>query len=489
MKQVLLICTLIIGYCFAGSREEDSLALVEIKRANPDALKFLWDEEKSLYSWDGVTTNPLGRVFRLNFQTIKIDSIPPSIGVLEYLETCSLSFSSLSSLPQEFGNLVMLKELAINSTKLKGLPDNIGNLKKLEKISLSKNKLTSLPISFQELSSLKKIDISDNAIAGFPDLSKMTQLTDFSGSNNKFGSVPKGIGNCKELSAFAANHAGIDSLPDEFWGLSKLKYIYLSYNDIKSISPSIGQLMSLSNLILINNYIQTLPNEISQCTALKYLNLTNNSLTELPSTMSACDFTNLYLGGNFLNMSDMELATTIATNAYIGGQGTLPTYVTSDSSYLFITPGGTANDIQWIKNEVPIKNAHGDSLKVNRADLAQNTYYARITSDIVEYVVFYSSKQITPNNAKSGHNNIIEPIGHIEAKVMNNKLIALSLPQSTTVSMRIYNARGQMISAIENRVMPVGQTLVPMDAVTASGVYFVKVVSPIGVVHRRFSIQ
>lgn len=496
MKKIMLLLSLLCVMSFAGSRLDDSLALMAIRDANPTTLGMLWHDGLMLDHLEGVVlsgthVDPNSRVIELDLEAKNITQIPSTIGNLDALLKLNLSQNPIEALPNEFGNLHILLELRVEYCNLKSLPESFGNLSNLSVFYANYNQLTQLPSSFKKLVNIATLDVRNNGITALPDFTNMTELKELYVSHNALRTIPASIGNCTKLTTIEANNAKIESIPNELWSMNSLSYLALAYNDIKTLPTSVKNLSNLIRLDLGNNYIDTLPPEISYCTKLAHLFLSYNSLQSLPSTLSTMNLATLDVSVNFLTMGNLEFAEKEVDKVYLGGQGTLPTYVSTDSTFLFIIPGGSANDIQWLENEVPIKNAHSDTLKVTQADLAHNTYYARITSDIVEDIVLYSSKHITPNFSSNGQgdNSIAGPVAHIEAKVIQNKLIALSLPQSTTVSVRIFNARGQEISSMTNRVMPVGETLIPMNGINASGVYIMQIVSPLGVIHQKFTVQ
>lgn len=173
MKNVILLLSFLALNLFAnvGSRENDSLALVAIKEANPDG-NLTWNYDDSINNWHGVHLDSTGRVKQLGaifYNGANITNLPKEIGDLTNLKTITLHKHGITSLPKEIGNLTNLESLILYQNEITELPPEIGNLTNLIALDLSNNQLTSLPKEFGNLANLKTIKLTNNQLDSIPD--------------------------------------------------------------------------------------------------------------------------------------------------------------------------------------------------------------------------------------------------------------------------------------------------------------------------------
>ena len=114
--------------------------------------------------------------------------IPAALGNLTSLEELYLSNNQLSGgIPVALGNLTSLEELYLSNNQLSGgIPSELGNLTSLEELYLPNNQLSGgIPSELGNLVSLEELDLLGNQLDALPDLSSLTQLTNFLVENNR----------------------------------------------------------------------------------------------------------------------------------------------------------------------------------------------------------------------------------------------------------------------------------------------------------------
>lgn len=112
MRNSILLFLAIAVSSFSAdySKESDSLALVEIKKLNPNSEKMAtWSDTLPLADWNGVTLTE-DRVSELALYDENIDSLPEAIGDLQNLTRLSLGNNNLNSLPTRLNELTLLRE-------------------------------------------------------------------------------------------------------------------------------------------------------------------------------------------------------------------------------------------------------------------------------------------------------------------------------------------------------------------------------------------
>ncbi len=134
--------------------ETDSLALVTLKKANPNST-LDWDLSTSMESWHGVKLDSVGRVKSLDCNGMHVDTLPKEIGNLTNLIQLFFCSNKLTSIPNEIGNLSNLTYLDLGDNSLPTVPKEIGKLTNLKTLFININSLTSLPIEMGNLINLE----------------------------------------------------------------------------------------------------------------------------------------------------------------------------------------------------------------------------------------------------------------------------------------------------------------------------------------------
>ncbi len=263
-----------------GSREQDSLALVSINKANNNILNREWPSNQSLEYWWGITLSEdrvvsidfsdthwwLGKAAHttsgLNSHTVSLTSLPEEIKYLTHLKRLDLNYSSLNKLPPEIGYLTNLDTLSLSKNEISSLPDEIGYLTNLYWLVLNDNPLSSFPQSFSFLSSLKILNASGTSLHTIPH--SLTKLSD--------------------LKTLVIKNTQMSVIPDGISSMNSLTYIDLSENSISEIPKSIYQLSALTHLILDGNLIEEIPEELSAHSNLTNFNISRNLISIIPSS-------------------------------------------------------------------------------------------------------------------------------------------------------------------------------------------------------------
>ena len=257
-----------------------------------------WLTDAPLGEWYGVTSDPFGRVSRIDLNRYEpgvgwltnglTGTIPPAVGDLPKLTTLNLENNNLTGpIPHELGNLVRLREFRLGKNGLTGaIPPELGNLTELRSLDLSNNDLASpIPPELGNLANLTWLFLSNNHLTG-PIPSELGDLANLSrlhlSNNDLTGSVPPALGrlaNVMHLYLDRNNFTG--PIPPELGDLGKLTILYLSDNNLTgTIPPELSNLAELKNLYLSdNNLTGTIPPELGNLAELWDLRLEDNQLT------------------------------------------------------------------------------------------------------------------------------------------------------------------------------------------------------------------
>ena len=176
-----------------------------------------WKTSASLGEWFGVTTNPAGRVTRLELPGNGLTGlIPAALGDLALLEVLNLG-SRLDSTSQQW----------VENALTGPIPPALGRLTRLRRLFLHSNDLTG-PIlaALGSLANLEHLDLSRNALTGpvpawLGRLIRLQWL--YLHSNDLTGPIPAELGSLANLERlFLRFNPLTGSLPQTFTRLSKL---------------------------------------------------------------------------------------------------------------------------------------------------------------------------------------------------------------------------------------------------------------------------
>ena len=286
-----------------------------------DVVALNWDSAVSVYSWQGVTASPEGRVTELNLAGLGLNGrIPSDIGRLDRLASLILQRNRLEGpIPPELGALASLERLNLSYNALTGgIPPELAELKNLDQLWLKHNRLTGVvPAALGDLD-LSILRLSGNgfdsvppelvAIADhdMPDARLSTLLPPTSpalsddhatllavkdklagdASLNWRAAVPIGlwqgvtVGRADEgVTGLALGNLGLNGrIPPELANLASLEHLNLSYNALTGlIPPELGKLTDLRTLELAGNALTgRIPSELGGLDILFFLRLAGN---------------------------------------------------------------------------------------------------------------------------------------------------------------------------------------------------------------------
>ncbi len=300
--------------CIPSTADRDVLVTFYNATGGPAwASKGNWLTDKSLNTWDGITTNAEGYVTDIFLPWNDLTgNLPSELGKLAYLEVLSLYGNSLTgTIPPELGSLSNVRKLYLSGNNLGGpvppelgrmasveimylsdnnlsgpIPAEFGNLVNLETLALFENELSGpLPGELGNLKKLKTMWLVDNKIEGPlpPELGDMTSLVDISLSRNLItGEIPSTLGELKKLEYLGLAQNGIEgSLPAELGEMTSLEYLYLQLNQLTGSLPArLGKLQALKILSLGDNRLTgAIPPELGDLVSLERLYLMRNELS------------------------------------------------------------------------------------------------------------------------------------------------------------------------------------------------------------------
>ena len=295
--------------CIPATRDRDVLVTLYNTTGGPDWESTRnWLSEKSLNTWDGITTDEEGYVTEIFLPGKDLAGpIPPELGNLGRLEKLALYDNELTGgIPAELGNLTELRRLSLSENELEGpIPPELGNLARLDTLYLSINELSGpIPATFGNLAALERLVLFENQLSGpLPvELGRLKKLKDLWLTDNKIeGPLPAVIGDMTALESISlSRNALTGALPPELGKLGNLESLRLGGNELSgAIPPEIGNLASLERLFLSrNNFSGSIPPELGNLSALTVLWLHTNELTGgIPTEL-----------GELANLEDLALA-------------------------------------------------------------------------------------------------------------------------------------------------------------------------------------
>ncbi|MEM8611836.1 MAG: COR domain-containing protein [Cyanobacteria bacterium P01_H01_bin.105] len=108
------------------------------------------------------------RATTLDLSSLKLDTLPTSIGQLVNLTELVLHENQLTMIPKELGQLANLKTLYLHENQLTTVPKELGQLTNLVELDLSVNQLTTVPKELGQLTNLIRLILYRNANLASP---------------------------------------------------------------------------------------------------------------------------------------------------------------------------------------------------------------------------------------------------------------------------------------------------------------------------------
>ena len=197
-----------------------------------------WLSEAPISMWQGITTNDMDRVTRVDLSAAGMaGSIPAEFGQLAHLDTLQIGSNDLTgSIPAELSQLERLVLMNLSANDLTGpIPAELGQLTGLREMTLDSNHLTgSIPAELGQLTSMDLLSLSRNALSGAipPELGQMTALERLTlDSNSLSGNIPPEIGQLSNLRLLSLSNNELEgTVPAEIGGLTRLNIMKLNGN-------------------------------------------------------------------------------------------------------------------------------------------------------------------------------------------------------------------------------------------------------------------
>jgi len=230
MKQLLLICAVVMGGC-GGKKDDGNTGVVNPNKPSPKAVpeKLIADPivEKAIRQElkkpaGELTKADLEKVTSLNLQRNQLTDVPKGMEKLTQLKYLYLSINQLTDV-KGLEKLTQLTFLTLggnqlaevkgleNLTQLEGLnlannqltdASALANLTQLTDLNLGENKLTDVK-GLEKLTQLTRLYLSDNQLTDVKGLEKLTQLTHLNLYDNpaltkaQIDELQKALPNCK----------------------------------------------------------------------------------------------------------------------------------------------------------------------------------------------------------------------------------------------------------------------------------------------------
>ena len=324
-------------------------------------------------------------------------SIPLEIGEMTSLEYLDLGINKLTgSIPVELGLLTNLVYLSMGNNNFNGpLPDELATLSKLEILYLSWAGLTGqIPSSLGQLTVLKHLDLGGNNFSGeIPiEITGILSLERLYLNNNDLtGNIPSEFGSLTSLKSLHLDHNNISgAIPGELGSLSELDDIRLNNNQLEgSVPAELGSLVKMRILNINHNQLSgEVPTSFSSLVNLESVRIESNQLTGLPDLSANPSLSNFVISDNNLTFEDIEANIGISGIVY-SPQNNIPgpEMIFRDLGQplqISFQVGGSANEYQWVKDDVDIIGEISDNLIIANTTLQdEGTYYLRITNTLV----------------------------------------------------------------------------------------------------------
>ncbi|WP_110516526.1 leucine-rich repeat domain-containing protein [Herpetosiphon llansteffanensis] len=140
-----------------------------------------------------IAQNAQTREPTLDLSSLKITTLPETIGELTHLEHLDLSRNRLQQLPPELAKLTKLRTLDLNyNDEIEGLEPWIGQLSSLEELHIRELSVTELPANLARLQQLHTLDLSYTELNELPRwLGELPSLQTLNISGLNIGEIPE----------------------------------------------------------------------------------------------------------------------------------------------------------------------------------------------------------------------------------------------------------------------------------------------------------
>ena len=268
-------------------RLNDSLVLVDFYHAmSGEEWNNPWDLNLPMDQWKGVNLlqNRVAEIwlFRQNVSGI----IPENFSELDKLNTLSLSNNALDSIPPVIGEIEFLNVLNLSYNNLKGeIPDWIYTMENLFELDISNNNLVGeLSYKIKNLKHLWRLEIGNNSISGFlPDvwdqLPFLTNL-DIALANISLP-LPATLFELPDLTRLVVDDIPFnESFDERIWDFSSLIFLSAINCGLKSMSGDVSNL-SMKTIVLRQNQFKIIPPVLYDISSLVSVNLAQNNIASL----------------------------------------------------------------------------------------------------------------------------------------------------------------------------------------------------------------
>lgn len=256
----------------------------KLLKENPNRLEGLNDQD-SLFNVAQVRMLVEGK-----YVFIGLEKVPSEIGNFTNLTSLILSDGKYLELPAELANLINLKKLSIGSShnystsskstyasaeQMTKMTEIIAKLKNLQDLGIMNSRLEIFSPDLWNLDQLKELKLFSNDFVSIPaDIGKLESLNELHIWWNKFlTTIPKEIGNLKNLDQLVLNANALTTIPKEIGNLENVTSLVLASNPLTSIPKEIGKLTKLRKLNLRDTTLISLPKEIGNLNNIQLLNL------------------------------------------------------------------------------------------------------------------------------------------------------------------------------------------------------------------------
>lgn len=153
------------------------------------------------------------------------------------------------------------------------------------------------------------LNLSDNNLKQYPDTIDVLHpfLRTLDLSKNKFKTLPKSIGQFKELKILNVSNNSLENLPQEINCLTKIETLQVNCNLLKSLPP-LNNLIFLKRASLEDNQLNVFPEFLCELKHLEALNLSKNNITQVPELIKQSRLVELNLNQNQIRKLPTGLA-------------------------------------------------------------------------------------------------------------------------------------------------------------------------------------